>query len=76
MSGANRCPKCGSPDITADTMEADCLHAWQEVECLACEFVWQDVFTLTGISAEGGKVVPLPQKRAAWAVVWGWIWRW
>jgi hypothetical protein len=51
-NGGNKCPKCGSDDISGGHFESDSNEAWREVTCEnpKCEFVWFDNYKMTGIS--------------------------
>ena len=42
------CPFCQSDDIEGDTLQSD-GDVWQNVRCLDCGRVWQDIYTLTAI---------------------------
>lgn len=44
-----KCPNCGSPDITGESIEVDAGGATQEISCNECPAQWQDVYTLTGV---------------------------
>lgn len=45
----NRCPVCESSDITAHPFNADDLKAWRDVDCMECETVWRELFTMQNI---------------------------
>lgn len=48
-SGGNKCPICGSDNISADgTFESDGTRAWQRVTCNLCTSDWDDVYELKG----------------------------
>lgn len=44
----NKCPHCGSLEITVSTTEVDGMSAWQEVSCDDCHSTWQDIYNLAG----------------------------
>ena len=41
------CPVCGSKEISAGQASPDLTSLYQEVECLTCHAVWNDIYTLT-----------------------------
>ena len=47
-AGGCKCPKCGSSDISGDSIEVDSGGAYQEVGCSECGHSWRDVYTLVG----------------------------
>lgn len=52
-SGGNACPFCGSDDVeSSGQIQADSNIAWQQVDCLACDESWEDIYTLTGVEAK------------------------
>ena len=44
----NTCPNCGSHNIEGQSVEIIDDTAIQEVVCLDCEAVWEDIYKLTG----------------------------
>lgn len=48
--GGNKCPVCGSNDISAERLESDSSQAWADVNCRKCGSTWQDVYSLVGYS--------------------------
>lgn len=46
----NKCPCCGSDNLEGDSFEAGSSEVWQNICCLGCGAVWQDVYRLTGIA--------------------------
>ena len=47
--GGVRCPFCGSDDISGGPVEVEAGCAWQNVDCLACDEQWQDLYRLASI---------------------------
>lgn len=47
-TSGNKCPSCGSSDISAQAIEAEGTEAWSSVQCNTCSSNWHDVYTLTG----------------------------
>lgn len=46
----NHCPKCNSENIeSSGQVQVDSSGAWQDVECNACHFTWQDIYSLTNV---------------------------
>lgn len=53
LSGkSGQCPKCKSLNIVGEHIEVDGQTAWQEVSCSNCEFIWNDIYTLTDIEVK------------------------
>ncbi|HOX42935.1 MAG TPA: hypothetical protein PK668_05035 [Myxococcota bacterium] len=50
-SGGVFCPHCHADDIEGGPVEISAGEATQEVTCLKCEAVWQDVYTLTDVES-------------------------
>ena len=46
--GGLNCPKCGSEELKADSLEADAGIVWQNIECESCGAYRTDQYTLTG----------------------------
>ena len=53
LKNPDHCPNCGQDEeLEGGKIQADSNYAWQEIECPACGFSWQDVYTLTGIDSK------------------------
>jgi DNA-directed RNA polymerase subunit RPC12/RpoP len=50
-SGGNRCPYCGSKNLTFSNVNGNELSA--DIECIKCKKTWQEFFTLTGVKVDG-----------------------
>ncbi len=48
-TNGNKCPKCGSEDITGHLFNSNYMHAWRDVDCLDCDETWREFFTMTYI---------------------------
>ena len=48
-SGGLECPLCGSKNISAGRLRADCDYAWAAASCGDCPAEWKDLYTLTGL---------------------------
>ncbi len=42
----NRCPSCGSGNISGGNFGADCTYAWRPVTCKDCGGEWQEQFVM------------------------------
>ena len=49
LQNPNKCPYCGSNDISSGHLEADYNMAWSTVICDSCGKEWRDLYTLTDI---------------------------
>jgi hypothetical protein len=51
-NGGNKCPYCGSENISGGHFETDSNEAWQPVSCDDCGREWSDLYRLVGIYEE------------------------
>lgn len=57
--GGNRCPFCGSTNITADGINADGPNTWDDNTCDDCGSTWSSAYSLTGyFNAKAGASLP------------------
>ena len=47
----NKCPFCGSEDITGGSIDVEGHSAVQEVSCNECNKEWHDIYQLIGYQA-------------------------
>jgi predicted Zn-ribbon and HTH transcriptional regulator len=52
LENPNKCPYCGSEDISAGEMNADGDSIWVAVKCNGCKKEWSDIYVLTDIYPE------------------------
>lgn len=45
----SRCPVCNSGELEGGSYQGDGNHIFQNIHCLNCGALWDDVYTLTGI---------------------------
>lgn len=52
--GGNKCPFCTSSNITSDGhTQTDDKIAWQEIKCINCNKIWNDLYKLVGFEEKG-----------------------
>jgi transcription elongation factor Elf1 len=49
LENPNNCPFCGDNNIVADHFDMESRKAWREVNCLGCNKMWREVFTMTDV---------------------------
>lgn len=51
-NNAQKCPYCGSDNISANRPEADGRYVWINISCeeINCEKSWTEEFTLSGVT--------------------------
>lgn len=49
LRNSSKCPKCKSDQIEGGSIEIEGNTAFQNVQCLDCDFDWNDLYTLTGM---------------------------
>ncbi len=49
---AQYCPYCHSDDLGYDKLNFESGSTWQDVTCLECNRIWQDVYKLVEVSDE------------------------
>jgi formate dehydrogenase maturation protein FdhE len=47
----NKCPFCGSHNISGREVQTDCDYAWRKVDCNDCDKEWTENFKMTGYEA-------------------------
>ncbi|MFA5401343.1 MAG: hypothetical protein WC359_12920 [Dehalococcoidia bacterium] len=48
-SGWGKCPFCKSKDTEGYSIDIDGNHAHQECNCLTCNSLWVDIYTLSDV---------------------------
>lgn len=46
IGSSNKCPRCDSDNITADSVSVDDGIATQDVSCEDCKAIWTDIYKL------------------------------
>lgn len=52
LKNPDKCPYCGSTDITKGDTDFSYINAWETVVCNECGKEWVEEFTITDVTEE------------------------